>query len=640
MAGKPAKTMVRPPVIPVLPLNYPQRPPTKQPPVPPATAPLKKMANGVRSIEEKAGPRLIKQSQEPVNRNPTDPGPSSTNLDAAATSAAALQNGAKTELSGPVAAPAERMKDFATSSTFPNRRMESPPHTRRPPGLPYPAPEAVAASGPVHDGLIPAPHPAAMNRPFHQPHPSNVSLAFGGFQDSNASSPTPRTGGSAFPPPGLFPYPPAPVDGYGRPLAPPAVDAYAPNIGNHHGPPTPHSFHGSQSSAHIDEHVLHYPAVGYPVQGPMPPPGMNPPMGGPVHPGLRDQEDTLSFLRQSFSDETFSDCVLEVRFPDSSEFRDHPAYHQLQRAVRAPGHRFVFARSPMLAATMKTQGTMPGAVIFLEPHDEYLRPDVFWYSLRSLYGWSLADGILPTELHLRDVKDDLKTALSYVATARYLLLPSVYAVAVHRASQLLFWNTIELAVKFVSQVVAVSQRNDGFSASELVDNVLAFIVHNFPADFVLDASAGDYGFPRFPPSNPTPRNPNAPTIANGSSSGHSRHSSTSQANMSRQPRLLKQILEHPHLAKLTGEISPTSRQTMIAEVIAEREARRARVLEKSDPLLRVYQERVENAATPRVVARVDDYWVNNLGFKEEVFPGDLPYLVHTWSQATSSSVSA
>lgn len=479
---------------------------------------------------------------------------------------------------------------------------------------------------------------------------------------------------------------------------------------NHHGPPTPHSFHGSQSSVQAEEHGFnHYPVVngqnGYHADlaaaGHMPLPTINPPMNGTMHataaPGsatgyLRDQDEALSFLRHGISDDTFNDCVLEVRFPDSAEFQDHPSYRQLHRMLRTPGHRFVFSRSPLLAGMMKAQGTMPGGVIFLDVHDEYMRPDVFYYSLRTLYGWSLADGILPTELRLRDVRDDVKTALSYLATARYLQLPWVHSVAIQRVSRLLYWNTIELAVKFVSQAVVMPSRHDGLSGSELLNHVLAFIIHNFPADFALDVNAGDYGFPRFPPSNPAPRNPNAPTIAHGTSGGlHSRQPSTTQAQMPRNPRvssnlrlsqikfgdispakngygsgvaqeptqpvrtptpndtvlsrillnlpfeLLKQILEHPHLAKLSGDLNPTSRQTIISDIIAERESRRLCALDKSDLQLRGYQDRVDTAGAPLVVGHMDDYWVNNMGFKEEVFSGDLPYLVHTWIQGSSSS---
>lgn len=562
----------------------------------------------------------------------------------------------------------------------------------------------MGASGLVSEGPIAAPHPAMINRPaFHQPHPSNGSMIFGGFYDSNASSPAPRPGAGFPPPPGLLPYPPPPVDGYGRPvLVSPAVDGFPPNLVSHHGPPTPHSFHGSQSSAQAEEHGFHhYPAVNghganppVPVaQGPMPPSGMNPPLNGaglptpvsaPTYQNLRDQDEALSFLRHGVSDNTFNDCMLEIRFPDSPEFNDHPGYRQLLPVLRTHGHRFVFSRSPMLAGVMKAQGTTPGGVIFLDANDEYMRSDVFWYSLRTLYGWSLADGIFPTELPLRDMRDDLKTALSYIATARFLQLPWVHSVAVHRASRLLSWNTIEIAVKFVSQVVAMSPRNDGFGVPELSDQVLSFIVHNFPVNFVLDTNVGDYGFPRFPPSSSMPRNPNGPTIANGTSGGaHSRQSSKSQAQMPRNPRvssnlrlsqikfgdlspskngqamqgpssndailsrillnlpfeLLKQVLEHPHLGNSSGELNPASRQSIITEIIVERESRRLRALENADPKLRVYQERVETASGPLAVGHMEDFWINSMGFKEEVFPGDLPYLVHTWLQAKSSNAS-
>lgn len=587
------------------------------------------------------------------------------------------------------------------SSSFPHRRMAPPAH-HLPPGPLNPASDP-RTSAPAPEAPIPAPHPAVMNRPaLHQPHPSNGSLIFGGYHDSNASSPAPRSGGGGFPPPGMLPYPPvAAMDGYGRPLP----DGYPPNLVNHHhGPPTPHSFHGSQSSVQADEHGFsHYPALnghgGYPADpaghAPVPLPGINPHMNGTLHaaPGsvstyqaLRDQDEALAFLRHGISDSTFNDCILEVRFPDSPEFHDHPSYRQLHRVLRTPGHRFVFSRSPMLAGAMKAHGTRAGDVILLEIHDEYMRPDVFWYSLRTLYGWSLANGILPTDLPFRDARDDLKTALSYVATGQYLRLAWVHAVAVQRASRLLFWDTIELALKYVTRIVPLPPRNDGFGVSELLDQVISFIIHNFPIDFVLDVNAGDYGVPRLPPVSPPARNQNAPTIAHGTSSGlHSRQSSKTQAQMPRNPRvssnlrlsqikfgdisppkngqlprvptpndtilsrillnlpfeLLKQILEHPQLAKMSGELSPTSRQTMIADILAERESRRLRALEKKgDAQLRVYQERVENASGPQPVRNLDDFWVNNMGFREEVFTGDLPFLVHTWVQGTSAVAGA
>ncbi|KAK4126805.1 hypothetical protein N657DRAFT_653222 [Parathielavia appendiculata] len=708
--SKPVARLPSKPVVPVLPLNFPQRPANKKPSGPPASSSPKKGENGVRPAgKEKAGPQTLNSNQAPINGSSTELGIiSKNNIDNTASSTRRAQAEAviKTETNGLVSTLDGEKASPTVSTVVPDRRIVSPAH-RRPPGFANPAPEIMATSGALPDGPVPAPHPVTINRPaaFHQPHLSNGSLILGPFHDSNASSPAPRSGGGVFHfPPGLLPYPPPALDAYGRPLlVSPAVDGFAPTVGNHHTPPTPHSFHGSQTSTQAEELGFNPYSVANghagpngsaSRQGPMPPPGMNPPMigtahhvpgSGPGYQGLRDQEEALAFLRHGISDNTFNDCVLEVRFSDSPEFQDHPGYRQLHSVLRTHGHRYIFSRSPMLAATMKTQGTMPGGVIFLEANDEYMRSDVFWYALRTLYGWSLADSILPHELALRDVRDDLKTALSYIATARYLQLPWVQSVAVHRASRLLFWNTIEVAVKFVSQVVAVSPRTDGFGVSELLDQVLTFIVHNFPADFILDLSAGDYGLPRLPPSSTTPSNQDNPTVANGTSVGlHSRQPSKTQAQMPRNPHvsshvrlsqikfgdispskngrsargptpndtilsrillnlpfeLLKQILEHPHLAKLSGELNPTARQSIITDIIGERESRRLRVLEKADSQLRFYQERVENATGPSVVGSMDDFWVNNMGFKEEVFPGDLPYLVHTWSQPIPSSVSS
>ncbi|KAL2016338.1 hypothetical protein VTK56DRAFT_3850 [Thermocarpiscus australiensis] len=721
VAGKPAKTVTRratsKTVVPVLPLNYPQRPTNKQTSAPTVTSSRTHPRVDHQTVE-KSGSHLPPQPQESTRvGNSTNPDPNSANDPGASTpSAVRAPIPAQAESSESVTTPDGRGTDTPTvSSALPDRRMESPTNTRSPDGA-NPASDALSSSGPIPEGPIPGLHPAIMSRPaFHQAHPSTGSLVLGNFQDSNASSPAPRSGGSGFPPPGVLPYPPAAaVDGYGRPLLiSPAADGYPSTLVSHHGPPTPHSFHGSQSSVHAEEHGFNqYPSrnghSGFPTdparQASVPPSGINPAMHSAIHAAagsipayqsLRDQDEALSFLRHGISDNTFNDCVLEVHFPDSPEFQDHPGHRQLHNVLRIPGHRFILSRSPTLVEVMKAQGTVPGGVLFLEVHDEYMRPDVFWFSLRTLYGWSLADGILPTELRLRDARDDLKTALSYIATARYLRLGWVHSVAVQRASRLLFWNTIELAVKFVSKSAVTGSRNDRFNLSELLDQVLAFIVQNFPVDFVLDNNAGDFGFPRLPPASAPPRNPNAPTIAHGTSGGpHSRQASRTQAQMPRNSRmssnlrlsqirfgdispskygngpdgplektqpsriptpndtilsrillnlpfeLLKQILEHPHLAKSSGELSPSSRQKIIVDIINERESRRLRALEKGDPQLRVYQERVESAAAPLVVGHIDDFWVNNLGFKEEVFPGDLPYLVHTWIQGGPAGAGA
>ncbi|GAB1316161.1 BTB domain-containing protein [Madurella fahalii] len=702
VAATPPKTTTRraasKPVVPVLPLTYAQRPASKQGPAPAATSALAGDQAEGKPVDENSG-LCLPQRQSPPVEDSTEFGPGSANgVDA---SVSTIKPTIKAEPPRSVATPDELAKDTSTaSSALLDRRMPSPASHQGPaPSNPAPEPRS---SGPVLKAPITAPPATIMNRPtFHQPHPSNGSLIFGGYHDSNTSSPAPHSAGGGFPPPGMLPFPavaPA-ADGYNRAL----LDGYPPNLISHHGPPTPHSFHGSQSSAQAEEHGFNrYPALnghnGYPADpaghAPMPLPGMNPPMNGTLHAAassvsayqtLRDQDEALAFLRHSFPDNVFNDCILDVHFSDSPEFQDHPRYRDLHRALTIPAHRFILSRSPMLAGLMKTQRVMAGGAIVLDVHDEYVRSDVFFYSLRALYGWSMANGILPTNLHLRDARDDLKTALSYISTAQYLRLGWVHAVAVQHASRLLLWETIELAVKYVCRIVSPSSRNDGFTVSELLDQVISFIVHSFPIDFVLDVTVGDFGIPRLPPASPPARGQNAPTIAHGTSSGvHNRQPSKTQAQMPRHPRvssnyrlsqikfgdispskngqsprvstpndtilsrillnlpfdLLKQILEHPQLAKMSGELSPSSREVMIKDIIAEREARRLRALEKADPQLRVYQERVENASAPLAVGGMEDLWVNNMGFKEEVFTGDLPYIVHTWMQGSSASVGA
>jgi hypothetical protein len=108
--------------------------------------------------------------------------------------------------------------------------------------------------------------------------------------------------------------------------------------------------------------------------------------------------------------------------------------------------------------------------------------------------------------------------------------------------------------------------------------------------------------------------------------------------------LLKQVLEHPSLSKNSGELSIENRYKMITEIVSEREARRLRAVDalrtSQDRNMRFYLERLENAAEPLKVEQIGDFQVNNMGFREEVFPGDVPYLAQNWVNKPSDSVSS
>lgn len=578
----------------------------------------------------------------------------------------------------------------------------------------------------VHDHSGPS-FPAAMvNRPaFHQSHASNGSLIFGQLHDSNASSPAPPHSGNGFPPPpppGIMPYPqgtrPVPaVDGYGRPLiVSPTIDGYPPSIVSHPGPPTPHSFQGSQSSIPADEasfssfHSLNgggqsgYPAEPITHASSGHGLGVNIHMnnaphltGHPPYQNVREQEELLGFLRHgAVANDAFSDCVLEVRFPNSPQFSDHPEYRRMQPIFRAPAHRFVLSRSPLFAGLMKSTGTPANGMLYLDVRDEYMRPDVFGHVFRSLYGWAFGDGGAPfySDLQPRHIRDDMKTSLSYVATTRYLKLGAMYAAAIQRASHLLCWETIEPLVAFVVPIAAVFEKHGELNASELLEEIIGFIVNQFPRDFVLDVNALDTGFTRLPATGPLPRNPNAPPIAHSTPAGsHSRQSSTSQAHVQqrapanarlshirfgdmspedrtgtgspsptesvrshRQPtlnetilsrillnlpfELLKRIFEHHHLTKRSGDDGNAALQKLMNEIVAEREARRLASLKPSNKQLEVLHQALNKAARPLTVELLGDFLVNNMGFKEEVFLGDGPYLGRTWTGGGSGSTSS
>lgn len=239
-----------------------------------------------------------------------------------------------------------------------------------------------------------------------------------------------------------------------------------------------------------------------------------------------------------------------------------------------------------------------------------------------------------------------------------------------------------------------------FSVAELLDAIIAFVVNRLPLDFVLDTTAGDCGFSRLPLPGPVPRKQDTPAVAHGTAipgmGSHNRQSSSNaQAKMPRNPRLssnprlsqiqfgdlapqngklpgsgdqgaatstsrpptpwdtilscillnlpfslLKQILEHPALGKPSGDLSIQARHNIISSVIAEREARRLHNLVEGDPQVRVFHERLDGAFEPLVVHQMGDFLVNNMGFKEEVFPGDVPYLVQSWVNGGSGSISA
>jgi hypothetical protein len=301
--------------------------------------------------------------------------------------------------------------------------------------------------------------PPQLNGQFsmHHAHPSAGSVVFGGYPDSNNSSPAPPHSAGNMPPypyqqqPQGVRYPTHPSNGvYPQQMSPgfpqmgsqalpgfylpqgPGAEHFARRQIVNHGPPEgqfagplprvpavdgPRSFHGSQSSApneqesgptpsqyptanisigsngHIDEVRLHQQPRMNFPGAPQLPPTHGVFPTGP--PQVHDYYDgLLAHLQDHFANPEFADCVLELRYSDD---RAEP--------VRISGHILMFARSPYLNTLMKASAEqsngLPVKTLFIETDDRFLRSDGFWLAVRRLYGGPLLDLEGPAMDHLR-----------------------------------------------------------------------------------------------------------------------------------------------------------------------------------------------------------------------------------------------
>jgi hypothetical protein len=344
-------------------------------------------------------------------------------------------------------------------------------------------------------------------------------------------------------------------DAYGRPLMAMApMEAVYPPYVNNFGPSTPHSFQGSQSSAHADDSGTygHFP-TGQAVNGangqtddtrhrgfnvasqpriipnPAPPPHV-------VHQMINSHaSDGLSrYMQAQFAEPTFSDCTLELRYADD---RAAP--------VRIPGHRLILARSQTLQALLRsnTPDSSPHGLaqrtVLLQSDDKYLRSDAFWMAVQRLYSLPLLE--LPPQLPQMgeggDVtlagtaSDRFDFALGYIAAGHILRWEPVVVRGVEIATQLLSWATIERALQFALGDVPSRGTVDGHSkfpygepTQFLLNGIISFIIDSFPPNFFLDTSVTDpEKYARLPsvpaaaPSAPMTPKANGPTIARGTS---------------------------------------------------------------------------------------------------------------------------
>ncbi|KAH8586167.1 hypothetical protein B0O99DRAFT_529260 [Bisporella sp. PMI_857] len=396
-------------------------------------------------------------------------------------------------------------------------------------------------------------------------------------------------------------------------------------------PPTPHSFHGSQSSAineqesafhsqHIHTSIpkerngivedgrtypyqpRHHPANNTNIP---PPSRFSYPIQGPAD---IDHYDGLVFYLQSqFSNCEFADWELELRYSDDRA-----------RPLRVPGHNLILARSPKLKALMRAQNPQiqrnDGKSLLIESNDRFLRSDGFWMAMQRLYGGPLLTpnvgmphvpkNIHPLAASLGTPAERFDEALGYAVAGHILEVPPVLKRGVEVASMLLNWDTIEKALDFAldgglgPNWRALGQVDGSPTYGPIVDiilhSALDFVCTHFPADFQLDISAPDpqhnRRLPAMPQDRPPAQNPRLSLLKFGDHPGDheggkvglnsSTSSILSRIFLNLPFQLLKHILENDHLGSFEGWANQKSiiREKAMDSIVQERERRRVKAL--------------------------------------------------------------
>ncbi|KAM3565119.1 hypothetical protein MY1884_000369 [Beauveria asiatica] len=514
-----------------------------------AAEPASENPDNVTNGSESAAPSQA-QTNPVLAPNQQSHSPSTASLSRGSTEAAATaieikqeESGASGYSSAPVGITEQRSSKSAANAANNKGPKPRPPPALSPTRYHMPPPFQPGNRMPgmhANDDGHRGPRPPALNghaHVHHQAHPSSSSLHFGGFQESQSSSPAPPHSGGIAPPPGMpFPggrqpfvgpgangFPPMmpygpdmmPVstfDNYGRPpmaYAPP--ESYHPYRNNYH-PSAPHSFHDSHSS------MEEFNQQQYGGRGPMrnggPPaeeqqmqgnPGRmfappdfhrmmpNPAIPPQMMPPSDDADHLAAYAQHQFGNPELSDCCLELRYLDD---RAPP--------VRIAGHRFMLNRSAVLASLLRQQILSPSPpdrsqqTVLIETNSKWIRSDSFYMAAQRLYGMPLLQypGPRNHQLDSGELTDagsnvqQLDFALSYAAAGHLIGWAPVTKRGCEVATQLIDWQTVERVLEFALDGHCDVGTHDTFRYGEgskiILDAVVTFIVHNFPSTFELD----------------------------------------------------------------------------------------------------------------------------------------------------------
>lgn len=512
-----------------------------------------------------------------------------------------------------------------------------PPPTQSPPpfnnttnmGPPY---HPVNFRGSVPEPIRLPSHPLHQQRMHHQQHLSNSSMRFG-YHGSNASSPIPHPGG-AFPTPMIMPHeqtPIAGVDSYGRPiLATAPINGQVP-VAMNHGPLTPHSFHGSQSSrdaAELANRQLVNGNNGVEVGRPGPPPGISHPSQNSNHQPPFDPNgfqvgeavDFAEYISSMFARPEFADCEVVLEIPNSlTSINSSYSVGESGGPLRLPAHQLVLSHHPLLRSMIQEQGRQGDGPLEIRivSDDPFLRADSMWRAIKYLYGFRYVP--LPLEIQKQPNVEKFHFILGYAAAGARLEVPRISITAMREAIEYLSWDTVEKGVEFAMGGLEFHDRpmhvphafpqfryRHGTYVGELVDKTMVFLATNFPSNFVLDTNVEDPRYSRLPVcllghdiSSQASKNGHGPSRVSSinikfgdmepnETNGHGQFhpGQTSGTHLAALSRLLinlpyevlKLVLESNGLGGVAGWRTVQDRRRAMTAVVAEREARREHLI--------------------------------------------------------------
>lgn len=391
---------------------------------------------------------------------------------------------------------------------------------------------------PTANGFAMAQQPPAFGAPRNPMHHPQLSLSdssmMGAHTDSNNNnnntSPVPPETGRYrrpahlnLPPFPTYPPPTGSMVGHVSPFVPgiphyPAHGDYHVLPANAHGmavaPSTPHSFHGSQASNPPDG------ATGFEENGyhhrPQPPMtanGARAVYGSVNHPGFPPapgsaavsaffntrslelarmlQREAREYIELNFNNRDTSDCQLIVTFLGDSEGRPWRA------PIFLHGHRLVLGFSPALRAHLHGHPNS-GGTLGMASDDRYLRNDVLWICLGSLYGRPIPE---------RPESDPFMAA-AYIAAGHFLQLGAIAMKGAEDIVRLMnTWVQLEMACAIAlggavhqfpgsdpTQSASDVLLPYGPASERILVAIASFIIDNFPHNYVVDPK---YPYPRY-----------------------------------------------------------------------------------------------------------------------------------------------